>query len=87
MSGKRQKLGFTIQNVPIKYFSPQDFDFLNANLQYKMFLLNEISSKIEPNPIKNLQYKMFLLNRNYPQSWQTVNKDLQYKMFLLNNGT
>ena len=53
---------FTIQNVSIKLFKTEMIEKIIRNLQYKMFLLNKISSNVTVCKYSYLQYKMFLLN-------------------------
>ena len=53
---------FTIQNVPIKYVEISKRNLVIRNLQYKMFLLNQITPEMTIESLEHLQYKMFLLN-------------------------
>ena len=54
------------------------------NLQYKMFLLNQIDQIVNKQSYKHLQYKMFLLNKAKSTIIKSIINILQYKMFLLN---
>ena len=53
---------FTIQNVPIKSKVSSKSVVNENNLQYKMFLLNEMKEAVNKSLEEHLQYKMFLLN-------------------------